>query len=66
VGDANLSNKIVKITKIEKLEEVSKNICLFLCTFFADKKGVLRPYSNNNVILDFMRYKESAYYERAI
>lgn len=36
----------------------------FLCEFFVGGNGVLRPYSNSNVLLDFYRYRDSTYYTR--
>jgi hypothetical protein len=46
------------------LEQSTIAIARFLLAFFIDGENkVLRPLTNSNFILDFYRYRDSAYYE---
>ena len=51
----------VDIHNQEKLADVTLRIASFLLEFFA-KEGIMRPLTNNNFVLDFMRYKNARYY----
>ena len=49
----------------DRLQKVAVDISRFLLEFFVKEEGkVLRPLTNNNMILDFFRYKESPYFHK--
>ena len=65
VGRPKLSSdgRCIELQNVAVLEQSTIAIARFLLTFFIDaKKRVLRPLTNNNFLLDFYRYQDSAYY----
>lgn len=65
VGRPQLSSdgSCIELQNVPMLEQSTIAISRFLLTFFVDDENkVLRPLTNNNIILDFYRYKDSAYY----
>ena len=53
----------VDVLAADKLEAATISVCRLLLEFFVDAPtGVLRPLTNCNVVLDFYRHKDAAYY----
>lgn len=66
VGRPKLSSdgRCIVLQNVEMLEQCTIAISRFLLTFFIDTENkVLRPLTNNNFILDFLRYRDSPYYK---
>lgn len=53
----------IELQNAAMLEQTTIAIARFLLTFFIDTENkIMRPLTNNNFILDFCRYRDSAYY----
>lgn len=59
----NRDGRSIDCSNLEQLLETTINMSRFLLTFFVDPtEGVMRPLSNSNIVLDFFRFKQSAYF----
>lgn len=53
----------IEVGSVDRLKEACIRVSRFLLEFFVDENaGVLRPLTNCNVLLDFYRYTDSAYF----
>ena len=66
VGKPKLSSdgRCIELQHVDLLEQSTIAIARFLLTFFIDtERKTLRPLTNSNFIVDFYRYRDSAYYK---
>ena len=69
VGRPSLApdGRSVVLRRPDLLEEAATRVCRHLLAFFVDvEAGVLRPYANSNLLLDFHRHVDSPYYAAVV